>query len=65
MAKGVVWPIGPHTPGKHLVLREYLKAWLPIMGMTQGRILFIDGFCGPGSFLRSRSAAPPPLLISA
>lgn len=28
------WPRGEHTPGKHLVLQGYLKAWYPILGMT-------------------------------
>lgn len=43
-----LWDMEPHTHGKHIVLRAYLNAWLPILGMTQGRILFIDAFAGPG-----------------
>ena len=53
-----LWPIGVHTPGKHLVLRAYLNAWLPILGMTQGRIVFIDGFAGPGAYLGGEDGSP-------
>lgn len=42
--KETLWPLEPHTLGKHLVLKSYLDAWLPIMGKWNGRILFIDGF---------------------
>ncbi len=37
-----VWEFGEHSRGKHLVLRTYLKAWLPILGQTQGRIIQIS-----------------------
>jgi hypothetical protein len=45
--KTVTWTLDEHTLGKHLVLRAYLDAWLPIMSRRNGRILFIDGFAGP------------------
>lgn len=48
--KSTLWPREPHTEGKHLVLKEYLNAWFPILGGTQGRIVFIDGFAGPGEY---------------
>ena len=44
----VVWELEPHTRGKHIILREYFKAWLPILGMRGERLVFIDGFAGPG-----------------
>ncbi len=40
-----LWPLGEHTPGKHLVLRNYLNAWLPILGMTQSaevKFVFVE-----------------------
>jgi len=53
-----LWPLGEHTPGKHLVLRNYLNAWLPILGMTQDRIVFIDGFAGPGEYTKGEPGSP-------
>lgn len=53
-----LWPREPHTEGKHLVLRKYLDAWLPIMGRWNGRILFIDGFAGPGEYAGGEEGSP-------
>ena len=56
--KEILWRREPHTEGKHLVLREYLKAWLPILGKVSGRILFIDGFAGPGEYEGGEEGSP-------
>jgi three-Cys-motif partner protein len=56
--KDVVWPLEPHTKGKHEVLRHYLEAWFPILGFTQGRIVFIDGFAGPGLYAGKEKGSP-------
>jgi three-Cys-motif partner protein len=56
--KDVVWPLEPHTKGKHEVLRHYLEAWFPILGLTQGRIVFIDGFAGPGEYASGEKGSP-------
>jgi three-Cys-motif partner protein len=40
------------------VLRTYLEAWLPIMGRWNGRILFIDGFAGPGEYRDGEDGSP-------
>jgi three-Cys-motif partner protein len=53
-----LWPLEPHTLGKHKVLREYLHAWLPILGSWAGRILFIDGFAGPGEYAGGEEGSP-------
>ena len=53
-----IWELKPHSLGKHLVLKEYLKAWLPILGQTQGRILFLDGFAGPGEYRGGEQGSP-------
>ena len=53
-----IWELKPHSLGKHLVLKEYLKAWLPILGQTQGRILFLDGFAGPGEYKGGEQGSP-------
>ncbi len=56
--KTTLWPLEPHTRGKHLVLRGYLDAWFPIMGRWNGRILFIDGFAGPGEYEGGERGSP-------
>jgi three-Cys-motif partner protein len=56
--KGIVWSLEPHTKGKHEVLRHYLEAWFPILGFTQGRIVFIDGFAGPGLYTGGEKGSP-------
>ena len=53
-----IWPLQPHSLGKHRVLEEYLKAWLPILGQTEGRILFLDGFAGPGEYKGGEKGSP-------
>lgn len=53
-----LWEIGEHTRGKHIVLRRYLQAWIPILGFTQGKVLFIDGFAGPGQYVGGEDGSP-------
>lgn len=53
-----LWPLAPHTLGKHLVLRNYLNAWLPIMSLSNERVLFIDGFAGPGRYTGGEEGSP-------
>jgi three-Cys-motif partner protein len=50
--------MGPHTEGKHRVLRNYLGAWFGIMGTTNGKILFVDGFAGPGEYVGGEQGSP-------
>lgn len=56
--KKTLWSLEPHTRGKHLVLKSYLDAWLPILGTWNGRILFIDGFAGPGEYESGEPGSP-------
>ena len=56
--KDTVWERDPHTEGKHLVLRHYLNAWLPILGSWNGRIVFLDGFAGPGEYKGGEDGSP-------
>lgn len=55
-----LWKRGDHTEGKHVVLENYLQAWFPILGMgnRNGRILFIDGFAGPGQYEGGEEGSP-------
>ena len=56
--RSTLWPIQPHTKVKHLILRRYLDAWLPIMATWNGRIVFIDGFAGPGRYSGGEPGSP-------
>ena len=53
-----IWPLQAHTRGKHLVLQQYMNAWLPIMTRWNGRVLFIDAFTGPGEYSRGEPGSP-------
>ena len=53
-----IWPLEAHTRGKHLVLQEYMNAWLPIMTTTNARVLFIDAFAGPGEYSAGEPGSP-------
>ena len=52
------WQLEDHTLGKHRVLRNYMDAWLPIMRSRSGRLLFIDGFAGPGEYAGGEDGSP-------
>jgi three-Cys-motif partner protein len=53
-----LWKLDSHTKGKHQVLRRYIDAWLPILGSASGRLLFIDGFAGPGEYEAGEEGSP-------
>lgn len=48
----------PHTYAKHEILREYLKAWFPILSTWSGRIVYLDGFAGPGVYSKNEDGSP-------
>ena len=49
-----LWDIEPHTKAKHEILERYLDAWFPILATYNQRIIYLDGFCGPGPLQRRR-----------
>jgi len=53
-----LWEIEPHTEAKHAILRKYLDAWLPIITRWHGRVLYLDGFAGPGEYIGSKDGSP-------
>lgn len=55
-----VWPLEDHTAAKHDILRGYLGAWFPIMAQRQpgSRIVYIDGFAGPGVYDNGQPGSP-------
>ncbi len=56
--KDKLWQIEPHTSAKHQILRKYLDAWLPILGKYNKRIVYIDGFAGPGEYTGGEPGSP-------
>jgi len=63
--RSTVWPLEPHTAAKHAILREYLKAWLPIMSYRNERIVYLDGFAGPGEYVGGEPGSPVVALDTA
>src|SRR6266852_1169152 len=53
-----VWPSEGHTKAKHRILRGYLDAWLPIMSQHNGRLVYVDGFAGPGIYAGGEPGSP-------
>jgi hypothetical protein len=45
-------------------VRAYLDAWLPILSSVNSRILFIDGFAGPGEYAGSEEGSPQPAALN-
>jgi three-Cys-motif partner protein len=56
--KETVWELDPHTAAKHEILRRYLAAWFPILGTYHRRIVYIDGFSGPGRYKNGEPGSP-------
>jgi three-Cys-motif partner protein len=58
MTKTTHWPLNPHTKAKHIILRKYLDAWLPKITRFNGRVIFYDGFAGPGVYDAGEEGSP-------
>jgi three-Cys-motif partner protein len=63
--KETLWQIEPHTAAKHEILRKYLDAWFPILGTYNKRIVYLDGFSGPGRYIGNEPGSPIVALKSA
>jgi three-Cys-motif partner protein len=53
-----LWEIEPHTRAKHEILRRYLGAWFGIIGRNNPRLIYLDGFCGPGRYQGGEEGSP-------
>jgi three-Cys-motif partner protein len=53
-----MWELDPHTIAKHEILRRYLAAWFPILSTHHSRIVYIDGFSGPGRYRNGEPGSP-------
>lgn len=58
MADPITWSKDPHTDAKHRILEEYLKAWFAILTRYQLRVIYIDGFAGPGIYEKGEMGSP-------
>lgn len=58
MVKEVTWELNLHTKAKHDILKGYLQAWYPILNSTNKRIVYIDGFAGPGEYKGGEPGSP-------
>ena len=62
---GTIWDLEAHTARKHAILRRYFEAWLPILSTTNGRVVYIDGFAGPGVYSGGEDGSPVIVLKAA
>ena len=53
-----VWKIEEHTKAKHEILKRYLGAWFPILSTYSDRIIYLDGFAGPGVYEGGEDGSP-------
>ena len=53
-----LWEAPPHTLAKHAILRAYLQAWFPILASWNQRIIYYDGFAGPGRYRGGEEGSP-------
>lgn len=58
MPKETVWTLDPHTKAKHSILRRYLQGYYPKMASAQSRLVFVDGFAGPGRYKDEEAGSP-------
>jgi three-Cys-motif partner protein len=59
-----LWEMAPHTLAKHRILRRYLGAWFPIMN-RESRVVYLDGFAGPGKYTGGEPGSPIIALATA
>lgn len=57
-SRNAVWTLEPHTRAKHELLQRYLGAWYPALASRNKRILFLDGFAGPGIYASGEPGSP-------
>ncbi|MEO7298931.1 MAG: three-Cys-motif partner protein TcmP [Verrucomicrobiota bacterium] len=52
------WEAPPHTLAKLEIIGRYLYLWFTIVGKTKGRLVYIDGFAGPGRYKNTNKSSP-------
>ena len=56
--KDTLWECAPHTRAKHEILRRYLQAWFPILSKHHRKVVYMDGFAGPGAYIGGEIGSP-------
>ncbi len=52
------WEYREHTRVKHILLKKYLTAWIPILGRWNPKICYFDGFAGRGEYTDGTLGSP-------
>lgn len=52
------WEYREHTRVKHILLKKYLAAWIPILGKWNSKICYFDGFAGRGEYTDGTLGSP-------
>lgn len=60
-----LWNAEPHTLAKIEIVRRYLYLWFFILGSKNNRLVYIDGFAGPGGYKNSNESSPIAALTAA
>lgn len=62
-----LWEAKPHTLAKIEIVRRYVYLWFSILGANPAnkRLVYIDGFSGPGAYTNSEHSSPLAALQSA
>ncbi len=62
-----LWEAKPHTLAKIEIVRRYLYLWFSILGTNRvnKRLVYIDGFAGPGCYTNSEQSSPLAALQAA
>jgi len=63
---GILWRFDDHTKAKHEILKKYIEAWVAILtqSINIGRVVYIDGFAGPGESIDHEPGSPLIALYS-
>lgn len=62
------WHAAPHTLAKIEIIQKYLYRWFSILGKSKRpgtRLVYIDGFAGPGEYSNSSESSPMAALTAA
>jgi three-Cys-motif partner protein len=62
-----LWEAKPHTLAKIEIVRQYLVRWFQILGFRHlsQRLVYIDGFAGPGAYTNTADSSPLAALKAA
>jgi spore photoproduct lyase len=52
------WEYREHTEVKHILLKKYLAAWIPILGRGYRKVCYFDGFAGRGEYTDGTLGSP-------